>query len=67
VVEEIDIWRAAQQLVKRYGQGAYLAACQRGDAALEQGDREGFQVWQRVSMAVHELERTAMAEGEAKH
>jgi hypothetical protein len=67
LVEDIDIWRAAQQLIKRYGQGAFIAACQRGDAALEKDDREAFRVWQRVSTAILELERTTLSVGDERH
>lgn len=67
MVADIDIWRAAQQQINRYGQGAYAAACQRGDQLLEAGDREGFKVWQRICLAIPELERTAAADNEAKH
>src|ERR1700722_11826716 len=40
-MEEIDIWRAAQQLIKMYGSEAGLAAAERADKAIDQGDPEG--------------------------
>ncbi len=55
MVEEIEIYRAANQLVKRYGQDAEFEAAMRADAMLEAGDLEGQRVWQRILKAVDEL------------
>ncbi len=38
VTSEIDIYRAANILVKRYGEDAALEAAQRADVMLERGD-----------------------------
>jgi hypothetical protein len=40
-MNEIDIWRSAQQLIKMYGLEAELAAAQRADKAVDQGNPEG--------------------------
>lgn len=64
MVEEIEIYRAAHQLVKRYGEDAELEAAQRADAMLEAGDLEGQRVWQRILKAIDELQRDKPDQGE---
>ena len=44
-MSELDIWRAANILLKRYKTDAVLIAAKRADALLEQGDTEGCGVW----------------------
>jgi len=63
-MEEIDIWRAAQQLIKMYWSEAGLAAAQRADKAIDQGDPEGERVWVRITRAVAELSRQTPSGGE---
>ena len=58
MTEEIDIWRAANLLVKRHGSDAEIAAAQRADELLAQGDTDGQRIWKRILAAVHELRRT---------
>ena len=56
-MEEIDIWRAAEQMRKLYGEDASTHAAMRADKALEHGDTEGFAVWKRITKAAAELAR----------
>jgi len=56
-MKDVDIWRAAHQLMKMYGEDAHLIAAKRADALLDLGDADGFHVWQRVTAAINELER----------
>ena len=56
-VENIEIWRAANQLVKRFGEDAGLEAALRADAALELGDRFNFNLWTQINGAVSGLQR----------
>ena len=44
MVEEIEIWRAANRLVKRHGEDAGIEAAKRVDAMLEDGDPNGAAV-----------------------
>jgi hypothetical protein len=60
-MNELDIWRAANILVKQYGAGAVFIAAKRADALLEQGDAEGCVVWVRIARAITDLERKASA------
>ena len=64
-VSDTVIWRAANQMLQRYKDIAWLEASQRADAALELGDTFNFELWQRVAKAVLELERTKPGEGES--
>jgi len=56
-VEDIDVWRSAHHMMKRYGDDAAVKAAMRADALLAAGDTAGFQVWQRVVAAIGELGR----------
>ena len=44
-------------MIEMYGDGAELAAAQRADKAIEQGDPEGERVWKAVLTAVKDLQR----------
>ncbi len=57
MITDLEIYRAANQLVQRYGEDAELEAAMRADAMLEAGDLEGQRVWQRILKAVDELQR----------
>jgi len=56
--EEIEIQRAAIQLMHQYGERAAMEAGLRADGWLELGDMFTRTLWQRVMVAVQELERT---------
>jgi len=44
-MEDIDIWRAAEQMRKLYGADAVIHAAMRADKLMDQGDVEGFDMW----------------------
>ncbi len=67
MTDELDIWRAAQATIQRYGEGAALHAAQRADELLAEGDMEGRRVWHRIEAAIDELQRTAPGHGEGVH
>jgi hypothetical protein len=64
-VEDIEVWRAAQQVINQYPEEPELAAPQRADAAYEVGDMFNFELWRRVAKAVRELVRTKPEDGKA--
>jgi hypothetical protein len=64
MVDDPDIWRAANLLLKRHGPDAALAAARRADELLAAGDPEGCAVWKRILEAVGELTRTKPTKGE---
>jgi hypothetical protein len=55
---KLDIYRAANILVKEYGaEQAPLMAAKRADTLLDLGDIDGQRVWKEVLRAVRELIR----------
>lgn len=45
MTEEVDIWRAADLLVKRHGADAAMVAAQRADECIARGDVDGEMIW----------------------
>jgi len=64
MIDDLDILRAANILVKRYGADAAIEAARRADELLEAGDMDGCAIWKRILAALGELTRTTPAEGE---
>ncbi len=64
---DLDIYRAANLLVKQHGKDAPIHAAMRADAMLEAGDLDGYAVWKRIVKAVEELQGTGPKSGEASH
>jgi hypothetical protein len=65
MTNDLDIFRAANILVKEYGiEQAPLMAAKRADALLDLGDLDGQRVWKPVLRAVEELIRTERRSGE---
>lgn len=50
-MEDVEVWRAAQQLLKMYGNGAKVVAALRADKALTEGDTAAFEDWKRITGA----------------
>ncbi len=67
MVEEIEIFRAANRLIQRHGQDAEFEAAKQADAMIERGDPEGLAVWKRILRAVEDLQRTKPSSGEVVH
>ena len=57
MIPDLDIWRAALLMVKRYGD----------DAAVQAADADGGSTWQRIATAIERLQAKAPAEGEKVH
>ena len=58
MIPEIDIWRAAQLMLKRYGDKVIEESAARADELVAAGDDNGAVVWRRTSAAVAELANT---------
>jgi hypothetical protein len=58
VIPEIDIWRAANLMLKRYGANAEIESAMRVDELSAEGDLDGAAVWRRIMQAVAELTNT---------
>jgi hypothetical protein len=55
VIPEIDIWRAANLILKRYGDKALEESAARADELATQDDYNGAAVWRRITDAVGQL------------
>jgi hypothetical protein len=55
LIPEIDVWRAAQLMLKRYGERALEESAARGDELASAGDDAGAATWRRIMAAVSEL------------
>jgi hypothetical protein len=55
MIPEIDIWRVANLMLKRYGYQAEVESARRADELWEVGDAAGVAVWRRVTCAVRQL------------
>ncbi len=55
MTSDLDIYRAANILVKQHGADAPIRAAMRADELLEAGDLAGLAVWKRIVKAVEEL------------
>ena len=58
MIPEIDIWRAATPMLKRYGERAIEESALRADELASAGDDNGVAVWRRISEAVGQLINT---------
>jgi hypothetical protein len=52
---EIGIWRAANLMLKRYGEKALEQSATRADELAADGDHDGATIWRRITAAVAEL------------
>ena len=57
-VSDTVVMRAANQLIKRSGDRAEAEAGQRSNAALQENDLFNYHLWQRVRIAVGELQQS---------
>ena len=58
MIPEIDIWRAATLILKRYGERALEESSSRANELASAGDDNGVAVWCRISDAVGQLVNT---------
>jgi len=56
MVSELDIYRAANLLIKRHGDNAEIEAAGFVDRMLDQGDRDGQLVWHQIRRAISALQ-----------
>ena len=55
VIPDIDIWRAATLMLKRYGDKALEQSHQRTDELAAEGDHDGADTWRRIATPVGQL------------
>jgi hypothetical protein len=58
VIPEIDIWRVANLMLKRYGDTALVESASRADELAAAGDTAAVVVWYRIIDAVDRLENS---------
>jgi hypothetical protein len=58
VIPDIDIWRAATLMLKRYGDNALNESASRAAELASEGDHDGAAVWRRITDAVGQLANT---------
>lgn len=54
-MDDLDVWRAANEMIKFFGADAQFKAALRADKLLDLGDSEGFNAWKRVATAIGNL------------
>ena len=64
MVDEIDIYRSANLLIKQHGDEAAIFAARQADACLEKGDLDGKVVWLAVIEAIKELQDASPPDGD---
>ncbi len=55
MTSDLDIYRAAHELIEQHGDAADIEAAMRADELMEAGDMEGRAVWLRIVKAIEEL------------
>ena len=60
-MDPIDLWRAADMMIRLHGPDAMIQAAMRADALLDQGDTAGFFAWKRIARAIDDLGRKPSA------
>ena len=58
MIPETDIWRAANLMLKRYGEKALEESAARVDELAADGDHDGAVTWRRIIDAVGQLANT---------
>jgi hypothetical protein len=64
MIDDHDLWRAAQLMIKRHGEDAPVVAAQRADELFEEGDLDGAALWRRITAAIEDLQRLVPKTGE---
>ena len=67
MLSDLEVYRAAQATISRYGDEATVHAAMRADELMAAGDMEGRAVWHRIERAIDELQRTAPGTGDPVH
>ena len=55
MIPEIDIWRVATLMLRRYGDEADTESAIRAEELFDEGDHNGAAVWLRVINAIAQL------------
>ncbi len=55
MTSDLDVYRAANELIEQHGEDAPIHAAMRADELMEAGDMEGETVWLRIVKAIEDL------------
>jgi len=58
VIRDIDIWRAATLMLKRYGENALTERAARADDLATEGDHDGAAIWRHITDALTQFANT---------
>jgi hypothetical protein len=58
MIPEVEIWRVASLMLKRFGDAAMVESARRAEELADDGDLAGVAVWLRVLDAVRKLAET---------
>lgn len=58
VIPDVDIWRAATLMLKRYGENAQSESARRADELAAEDDHDGAAIWRLITDAVAQLANT---------
>lgn len=67
MISDLDVWRAADLLIKLHGDDAAIVAAKRADELLASGDIEGQNVWKRIMRAINEVQRMQLTDSEQRN
>jgi len=67
MTSDIDIYRAANELIKQHGADAPIHAAMQADELLEAGDLDGQATWNRILRSIEELRAGKRPEGAEVH
>jgi hypothetical protein len=62
MIPEIDIWRAASVMIRRYKETADFEAARRADEFGAKGDRAGMRIWLQILAAIDALQHVQAGE-----
>jgi hypothetical protein len=56
VITDLDVWRAANLMIKEHGVAAEIEACRMADRLMSWGDLEEQRTWPRIRRAIVQLQ-----------
>ena len=67
MTSDLDIYRAAKELIKQHGEDAPIHAAMRADELLKAGDLDGQATWKQILKTIEKLQSRERPEGEKLH
>ena len=67
MLSEMEIWRSAAAMIKRYGKDAGSESARHAHELLVTGDTNGAATWRRIVAAVEKIQAMTPGEEEKQH